>query len=94
MKRYWLFASAHYYPNGGLGDLEGTFDTWGVCLLCFEKEYGEGNKCCRKKDEYEFEIFDSEKYVSYHLDDDESILYNSEYRHGDGFVTVKLKREE
>lgn len=68
MKRYWLFASAHYYPNGGLGDLEGTFDTWEESLLCIEKEYGEGNEWCRDKDDYEFEIFDSEKHIRYNLD--------------------------
>ena len=57
-----------------------------------EKEYGEGNEWCRDKDDYEFEIFDSEKHIRYHLDDNESILYNSEYRGSWGFVTVKLKK--
>jgi hypothetical protein len=70
MKRYWLFACAHYYPNGGLGDLEGTFDTWEECLLCIENEYGEGNEWCRDKDDYEFEIFDSEKHERYKIEDE------------------------
>ena len=94
MKRYWLFASAHNYPAGGLGDLVDTFDTWKECILCIEKEYGEGNEWCRDKDDYDFEIFDSEKHVIYDLDDDDSILFKSEYRHGKGFMTVKLSDDE
>lgn len=27
MKRYFIFACDHYYPNGGLGDLIADFDT-------------------------------------------------------------------
>ena len=94
MKRYWLFAIANHYSKGGLDDLEGTFDTWEECLLYIrEKAYGIDDEWCRDKDDYEFEIFDSEKHIRYHLDDNESILYNSEYRVSWGFVTVKLKKE-
>ncbi len=27
MKKYLLFAGAHYYPHGGVRDLKGDFDT-------------------------------------------------------------------
>ena len=87
MKRYWLFASAHYYPNGGLGDLEGTFDTWKDCLIFINNEYGEDNEWCRDKDDYKFEIFDSEKHVRYRIEDEE-ILARYIYRGSWGFVNV------
>ncbi len=27
MKRYWLFGGDSYYPNGGMGDFRGSFDS-------------------------------------------------------------------
>jgi hypothetical protein len=93
MKRYWLFACAHYYPNGGLSDLIGTFDTWEECLLCIENEYGEGNEWCQDKDYYDFSIFDSEKHVRYEIEDEE-ILARYIYRGSLGFVDVSEKNEK
>jgi len=27
LKRYWVFAGDHYYPNGGMNDYRGCYDT-------------------------------------------------------------------
>jgi hypothetical protein len=27
MKRYWLFGGNSYYPNGGMGDFRGSYDS-------------------------------------------------------------------
>ena len=92
MKRYWVFACPYYYPNGGMGDLEGTFDTWEECLLHIDEEYGESNEWCRDKDDYLIQIFDSKKHERYTLDDEEIVaryVYSESY----GFVNVSEKKE-
>jgi len=96
MKRYWLFACAHYYPNGGLSDLKGTFDKWEDCLFYIDKNY---YKCYREVDEfdeyigerkdYSFNIFDSKTESYYSIEDEEietKCVWNSSKN---GFFYIK-----
>lgn len=48
-KRYWLFAFMHYYPSGGMDDLEFTFDT----LEEFEEYMGGDANMIRWADEWQ-----------------------------------------
>ena len=38
MKRYWLFAGSYYYPSGGMGDFQESFDTKEELLNYYSRE--------------------------------------------------------
>jgi hypothetical protein len=66
MRRYWLFAYLRYYPNGGLNDFKGSFDSMAECQACFIDKYD---------DVYKFHIFDSREMEVVAGDDKPSDIY-------------------
>ncbi len=74
MKRYWLFNMQTHYPNGGIGDMVGSFDKWEDALLFIKTKFSDFELI-----DVWFEIFDSDKNSLYELgDDNETIIDKKE----------------
>jgi hypothetical protein len=53
MKRYWLFGGNSYYPNGGMGDFRGSFDS--------REEAIEVGAAIREGSDSWYHVFDSQE---------------------------------
>ena len=53
MKRYWLFGGNSYYPNGGMGDFRGSFDS--------REEAIEAGKAIKVSHSNWYHVFDSQE---------------------------------
>jgi hypothetical protein len=53
MKRYWLFGGNSYYPNGGMGDFRGSYDS--------REEAIEAGKAIKVSHSNWYHVFDSQE---------------------------------